>query len=135
MKILASIIFTFICLTWISGQEIVYKSSSSMRSTINYETASKERQIIFTETQIKITNFLNGGKDTLNLDIEKSENKKYSFEGNCKWIYCHSTKMDEITQEYTKYIVITPLSKYFKTINIYQIKDEVTIYHTKLLLN
>ena|SRR5660397_144656 len=135
MKKLIIAIFTFITTTGISAQDAVYKSGSSIRSKATYETAIKDRQVFFEENQIKITNYTNGGKETLILDIEQSEKKEYSYDGICNWIYCHSTKKDEISQKYTKYIVIMPDSKFPRYINIFQVSDEVTIFHTKLLLN
>jgi hypothetical protein len=113
------------------GQTEQFESSSAIVENSDFKVERVSRLIVFTETNITISNWLNGGQDALRLKIDRSEDKELSLSGICKWYYCTSVRKDPING-YSKTIIIVPKSK--DKIKVYTFADEVTVYHTEILI-
>lgn len=63
------------------------------------------RTIFISDDEISISNFSNGSKETINLIVDRIEEKNYPFEGISKYYYC-TTKEEDYINGYQKAIII-----------------------------
>lgn len=132
MKKALIIIFSIFLKFSLFAQVDQFESKSAIREEKEFKVEHVSRLIVFTESTITISNWLNGGQEALKLKIDSSVNKEYSLDGVCKWYYCISLKKDFING-YTKTIIIVPKSK--DKLNVFTFANEVTVYTTEILIS
>ena len=113
------------------GQTEQLESTSAIRQEVDFKIERISRLVIFTESTITITNWLNGGKESKKLKIDRVVDKEYSMDGVCKWYYCTSTIKDPING-FSKAIIIVPKSK--DKVKVFTFADEVTVYYTEIMI-
>lgn len=102
-------------------------SSYSQTFNCNFLTAwesepklkSSNSTITISSNEITISKFFNGGTEPLKMTIDSMVVKDYNFHEST-WYYCHSDRKD---------IVIIPVSKIDKRIDLFDFADEVTMFH------
>ena len=114
------------------GQSEKLVSNSAIREESEFKIENISRVIVFENEAITISNWLNGGREALKLKIDKIVEKEDRFDGFSKWYYCTSFKNDPFNG-YSKNIIIVPKSK--NKIRVYTFADEVTIYHTDIIIS
>jgi hypothetical protein len=81
-----------------------FKSTYVIKGKTDFETEMKDRVITISDKEISISKFT-GGTKTMYLNVDKIEEKDYSFDGKCKYYYC-TTKDEDPINGYQKAIVI-----------------------------
>jgi hypothetical protein len=107
----------------ITAYSQTYKSPFLTKQKAEFETDYKARVITITDKEISVTNFLNGGRETLYLTVNKIENVDYYIDGLCKTYRCVTKTKGAISGESQKVIV-------YKTalqLTVAMFVDEVTI--------
>ena len=96
------------------------------------DVVEKQRIITISDSEITITNFV-GGTEPLNLKVNEIKEIEDEWEGLMKWYYCARKDKDEISEEYTEFIIVIKKSNpYIMKLN--QKIDEVTFLKTVLSL-
>ena len=113
------------------GQTEQLESASAIKEESNFKIERISRLVVFTNNTVTISNWSNGGQEALKLKIDKIVDKEYSMDGICKWYYCTSIKKDPLNG-FFKTIIIVPKSK--GEIKIFTFANEVTVYHTEILI-
>jgi hypothetical protein len=117
------ILLTILLFGLTSAYSQTYKSPFLTKQKAEFETDYKARVITITDKEISVTNFLNGGRETLYLIVNKIENVNYYIAGLCKTYRCMTKTIDAISGESQKVIV-------YKTalqLTVAMFVDEVTI--------
>lgn len=114
------------------GQTEKLESTSAIKEVSEFKVENVSRLIVFENDAITISNWLNGGREALKLKIDKIVEKEDRFDGFSKWYYCTSLKNDPFNG-FSKNIVIVPKAN--NKIRVYTFADEVTIYHTDIIIS
>ncbi len=114
------------------GQSEKLESNSAIREESEFKIEKVSRLIVFENDAITISNWLNGGKEALKLKIDKIVEKEDRFDGKTNWYYCTSLKKDPFNG-FSKNIIIVPKAR--DKIRVYTFADEVTIYHTDIIIS
>ncbi|GGF09276.1 hypothetical protein SAMN05443634_101122 [Chishuiella changwenlii] len=129
MKTISSIFFIGISIL-LNAQEL--KSSSFLNKEIEVLGVNNKTDILITESEIILKNFLeNHTKDDIK-KIERIEIKPYNGIKST-WYYCISTEMDIFRNEYRKSIFI--YDKVGRTLLYADFASEVDIYWKKFLID
>lgn len=113
------------------GQTELLESKSAIVEETNFKIERISRVVVFTDSAITISNWLNGGTEAKRLKIDKIVNKEYSMDGVCKWYYCTSLQKDPFNG-FTKTIIIVPKSK--DKVKVFTFANEVNVYHTEIMI-
>lgn len=88
----------------IASYSQTFKSSHATVMIPKAETDFTDRVITISDKEITVTKFLNGGKETWHLIINRIENKQWMFDGMQKTYYCTNKDKDNISGTYRKII-------------------------------
>lgn len=69
-----------------------FQSNSLSKQKTEFEVSTDKRTVEISDNNITVSNLLNGGNDSLILEVIKTELKDYSWEGLSKWYYCKNGK-------------------------------------------
>lgn len=125
----------FISILFLIGNvfsQTTYSSSMTTKYKSVGDVVEKQRIITISDSEITITNFV-GGTEPLNLKVNEIKEIEDEWEGLMKWYYCVRKDKDEISEEYTEFIIVIKKSNpYIMKLN--QKIDEVTFLKTVLSL-
>ena len=123
----------FISILFLIGNvfsQTTYSSSMTTKYKSVGDVVEKQRIITISDSEITITNFV-GGTEPLNLKVNEIKEIEDEWEGLMKWYYCVRKDKDEISEEYTEFIIVIKKSNpYIMKLN--QKIDEVTFLKTVL---
>lgn len=89
------LLFVFTLISFATYSQ-TYKSSYSINKECDFQTDMKSRTITISDKEISISNFADGGTETIYFVVNKIEEKEYSFDGLCKYYYCTTKDKDPI---------------------------------------
>jgi len=82
-----------------------FRSNSATIRNGGFEIDRTVRSIIISDSEITISNYLNGNTKPLVLNVYLIEERKDKFDGVCKYYYC-TARNDEKLSPYQKIVVI-----------------------------